>query len=322
MNKFRLRKNDPKEFNITKDEFKEATKESTEDGYVQVYPQKLKNAFAYCPGCNNPIVLVGIYRNIEGSKNPYGKHTGYSVPRIGEHNQILYENCKHASHLRGECPKDEVKTELTEYERLIYCSLRKYFDKIVYVLQESLGFEVTLNMARTMLYDFVTCNKHMYPLGTVNNLPWMLMYLSDYPLKPYGKRIAVGSVLYKELSKIDGVRFEKIDVNEDDSDVKKAFAKKYEVLKTEHYMEIAVLLMDHRRKRKGEDDAQEFVELEISHRYPNQEQRGNWIEDARYNVEIDQTRLQRIIRSKKAMSFRNEPLLEMAKQLMPNLETE
>lgn len=309
---FKLHKCDVKEYKLTKENFKRVTQEKTP--YIQRFPDKLKHGYAFCPGCGNPIQIVGLYAPIKGNIAPYAKHYGNNVPGIGFHNEFLYKNCKHATHMIGVCPKEVRKHIFTDFEKMIYNNMREYFDKSVYLLKESIGINITSEMAKCMLKDYRDSMGYMYPLHTTDNMPWMLMFLSDYSLDPYGKSIDINSEVYKKLNEIDTVVFEEIPVKESDSKYKKDFAKKYKVLKTSRYTQISVLFLKHERKKIDEDNIREYITMTIAHRYNNTD---DWIQDSSIYLELDDNHFQNIIHSEKAMSFRNNELLAIAESLLP-----
>ena len=80
MRVFKLHKCDIKEYTLTKENFKRLTQEK--DPYIQRFPDKEKHGYAFCPGCGNPIQIVGLYAPIKGDIPPYAKHYGKDVPGI------------------------------------------------------------------------------------------------------------------------------------------------------------------------------------------------------------------------------------------------
>lgn len=301
---FKIHKVDSTEYELTKDTFLRITR--GEDPYVQCFPKEL-HGYAYCPGCGNPIQIVGLFVPIKGGIAPYGKHYGDDVPGIGQHSEGLYRYCRFATKMYGKCPREERKTELTEYEISIRDSVKSYYDKIIYILRESIGINITRKMAVKLFNKYMLSQGYMYPLHTVNNSPWMLMYVSGFNINPYGKCIRIDSRLYDVLSKIDGVVFEDVSSSSEESD-NSYFSGKYKVLKTNKYTELSVIFVSHERKRIDDDTVDEYITMSIAHRYNSE---NNWIQDMDIIIDIDCNVFQRIISSSKAMNFRDTILLDM-----------
>lgn len=62
--------------------------------YYQHNPKGILTAYAICPGCNNPIELIGMIRQPK-DKRRYGKHCGYNVMGLAVNNVEDYHCCKY-----------------------------------------------------------------------------------------------------------------------------------------------------------------------------------------------------------------------------------
>ena len=69
MKRFKLHVGDITDYSISKEEYKRRTQEKSP--YIQ-WKNGKKNGYAVCPFCNNPIVIVGLYREIENNRSIYG----------------------------------------------------------------------------------------------------------------------------------------------------------------------------------------------------------------------------------------------------------
>ncbi len=329
MDRFRLHQHDKVDYEISKKSFKEQTQEK--EKYVRIINGQ-KQAFAICPGCTNPIQIVGIYRRIEGNQKPYGKHYRWDVDGLAENNEYVYQHCHFASHAYGKCPKEERVEEIGEYEKRLYENMKEYFDKVIYVLQKSTGIYITNEMAKDMLYNYVISNGYAFKQHTVGNAPWMLMYLSDYSFDPYGKWIAKTSKLYEQLKKLKTVKFEKIQCDKPSENAtaneKKRYewlkekSGKYEVLKTTSYTEISVLLFSYSRTKLSDGMESERAKFTIAHRHKGNDPNGGdeWVQDGAFYLDIDTSFFPNLIGSEKAMKYRDEKLLDIAGSVMPELE--
>lgn len=315
MRVFKLHSFDVKEEVLTKENFKKLTQERKP--YVQIFPGKEKNGFALCPCCNNPIRIVGLYRPIKNDIAAYAKHYEGDVPGVGKYNRYLYINCKYAINMRNVCPKEERNPELTQYGENIYDTVKKYFDKAIYVLQESIGINITSSMAEKMLCDYVYSYGCMYPFHTINNIPWMIMYLSDYSIELYGQCVRTDSEIYKKLQEIQCLYFEDIPIDEQSSESKKKFAKKYKILKAKKYTQISVLFQRHYREKKNDDEVSEYIYMTVSYRHNSDDK---WIYNSTIRVEIEDKWFQKLLHSGNAMKFRDTKLLQIAEENMPGTD--
>lgn len=60
-------------------------------GYVQKIGGEYKH-FAICPRCNNPVIILGIYKKIATA--PHARHAkGINLPDITNFNEYKYLNC-------------------------------------------------------------------------------------------------------------------------------------------------------------------------------------------------------------------------------------
>ena len=314
MKRFKLHQGDLNDFPIDRKTYKDKTQERKP--YVQRFPTQ-KNGYALCPYCDNPIVIIGLYRQVEGKPADYmyGKHYNGSVPGIGDHNEVTYLNCKYAVKAYNVCPKEQIKDQITDYERRIYRFMHDYYDKVIYVLQESIGYKIPTKMAEVMIQDYVYSQGYMYPPHTIDNSPWMLMCLSGYSIEPFRQRIKKDSPLFNILSKIKTVNFENIYISALASEYQKREADKYQLLVTSKYTEISILFRDYKRIKR-DNEMIEIITMTVSYRFNDQDM---WELAGAVDIEIDDSYLQNILNSKKAMQYRNTSILKIADDNMPKL---
>ena len=77
---------------------------------------------AVCPRCDNPVVILGIYRNIDVS--PHARHTrNIDIPDVAQYNEYKLERCpyhvKRANYIKEYVPETE------EPQRQNYTGLQK-----------------------------------------------------------------------------------------------------------------------------------------------------------------------------------------------------
>lgn len=144
--------------------------------YVEIEKDKPARYFAVCPACDNPIQIIGLYSKSDNSPSVYGKHYNKSI-EIAEYNKQMYYFCPYASH-KYAVTKDSRKTNLTDYERNIYNTLRENFDIAVKIIEQDTGLYISDKMARRMLINFWSAEGHMYYWATLYNIPWLLLFFS------------------------------------------------------------------------------------------------------------------------------------------------
>lgn len=177
MRKFKLRTGVSNPYEINAENFEKLTLK--QEPYHKVGKDGVPRDFGVCPACDNPIQLIGLYKKLENTGRPYGKHYSRSLS-FAPYNETAYRFCPYSSNSR-EVTKESRKKELTDYERNIYNAVRDYFDLAVYIIQQETGIYVGERMARRILEDYLSAEGHMYYWATLYNIPWMLLYRSSCP---------------------------------------------------------------------------------------------------------------------------------------------
>ena len=136
--------------------------------------RRFKQNFTVCPACDDPIQILGIYKKLENTDKPYGKHYNHSIA-IAAHNETMYRLRPYDGHYYN-VTRDSRKEEVTEYERTVYHSARENFDLAMYILEQDIGIYIAENIARQMLQEYVASEAHMYYWATLYNIPWMFLY--------------------------------------------------------------------------------------------------------------------------------------------------
>lgn len=170
-------------------------------------------------------------------------------------------------------------------------------------------------MAEVMIQDYVYSQGYMYPPHTIDNSPWILMYLSGYSIEPFRQCIKKDSPLFNILSKIKTVSFEDIYISTLASEHQKREADKYQLLVTSKYTEISILFRDYKRIKR-DNEMIEIITMTVSYRFHDQD---IWELAGAVDIEIDDSYLQNILNSKKAMQYRNTSILKIADDNMSKL---
>lgn len=167
--------------------------------YIQIINEEKKH-LALCPRCNNPVVVLGIYKRINVA--PHARHAkGINIPNIVKFNEYKYKHCpyhrKNANYVREYVPE----TEQAERQEL-YQITKEHFDKAIYLLQKGTGIYITLSMAEELAENYVAERAYNYIDATVYNIPWYLLYslMGGFPL--YHMLIKKNTIIYRHLRKL------------------------------------------------------------------------------------------------------------------------
>lgn len=149
-------------------------------GYMQAINGEVKH-LALCPRCNNPVVILGIYKKIDVA--PHARHSkGINIPSVVQYDEYKFENCpyhkKKANYIKEYVPE----TEEPQRQEL-YKIAKENYDKVIYLLQEETGIYITLTMAETLAENYVIMRAYNYIDATSYNIPWYLLYsFTGFPL--------------------------------------------------------------------------------------------------------------------------------------------
>ncbi|QAY32987.1 hypothetical protein ESN35_05910 [Bifidobacterium pullorum subsp. gallinarum] len=171
-------------------------REDTGQGRVSYY--------AVCPKCDNPIMLVGLFKQQEESrlKHPYGRHLRRDVPGLCVYRESNYLHCPFAdpNHepVRGVRPPDD-PAGLS-----VWRTMRDEFDHVAYAWETYSGIHLGEGLAERMLRVWKANAAWRYYDADYYNLPQMLFYGAGGRnlVKTFVRR---GSPLHERLSKIPEV---------------------------------------------------------------------------------------------------------------------
>ena len=115
--------------------------------YMQVIDGDKKH-LAVCPRCNNPVVILGIYKKIE--QKPHARHKkNINIPNVAEYNEYKYLNCpyhkKNAPYIKEYVPEAERPQRVELYQ-----IAKAHFDKAIYLLEKEIGIYINLDMAEKL----------------------------------------------------------------------------------------------------------------------------------------------------------------------------
>ena len=206
-------------FPIEKNQFENLTKMKPPyypDGENTMYP------LAVCPHCDNPVQIIGFYKEIK--RNPFGKHCTDTVKNLATYVESQYLTCPYKDPRRN-IPSDSLANELTPNMIEVRNTLRDYFDQVVYYAGQLTGTYISDKESEDRLQIFVNGQRWLYPWITINNLPWIFVYLS-WSKSLYGKLIRKSSPLEQSLLKYKKANLE--DFNKNYSKLMKKGTKYFE----------------------------------------------------------------------------------------------
>lgn len=155
-----------------------------------------KKHLAICPKCNNPVVILGVYKKIDTA--PHARHAkNMVIPGVATYNEYAYLNCPY-HRKRANYVKEYVSETEEPSRRELYQIARDNYDKAIYLLQEAIGIFITKEMARILAENYAAERAYNYIDATIYNIPWYLIYSHNgFPL--YHMIVKKGSTLYRHL---------------------------------------------------------------------------------------------------------------------------
>ena len=147
--------------------------------YYQIGTDGKMRHFAICPGCNNPIQIIGVEGRPDNMPHPYGKHYASSVVSLAPYSQEDFDGCPLAAKNSIAPDKTAKKTPASSLPAEILSVLRKDFDRVALVIQKAIGIKITVNLAERMLINYLAEEGFRYKHASLVNIPWIFAYMSD-----------------------------------------------------------------------------------------------------------------------------------------------
>lgn len=163
--------------------------------YMKMIDGDMKR-LALCPRCNNPVVILGIYKKINMA--PHARHAkGVNIPNVAQYDEYKFLHCpyhkKRANYVKEYVPETE-----EPQRRELYRIAREHYDRAIYLLQKETGIYITKAMAESLAENYAAMRVYNYIDATVYNIPWYLIY--SYPgFALHHMLVRKGSTLYKHL---------------------------------------------------------------------------------------------------------------------------
>ncbi|MET0017979.1 hypothetical protein [Oscillibacter sp.] len=154
--------------------------------------------FAVCPACDNPIQLIGLYKNTaESGRKPYGKHTCQTIPNLAEYDQDAYLDCPYSDPRRTP-PTARRKAE-SRLSRQIIQLLHDQFDRVIHILSKETGICFSTALSKKMLEGYIVREGWSFRNAAPYNLPWAFVE-GQVALPLYGQRICADCALHDAIA--------------------------------------------------------------------------------------------------------------------------
>lgn len=152
--------------------------------------------FAVCPACDNPVQLIGIFRNSpETGSKPYARHYPKDIVGLAKYDEAEYLDCPYSNKNWSTNTKRSPESKMGQN---IIELLKEQFDRVIYILEQDLEIKISKETARKMLQEYLACEGWTYRAATMNNLPWKFAETGcARPL--FGRWILVGGELERAL---------------------------------------------------------------------------------------------------------------------------
>ena len=255
--------------------------------------------YAVCPACDNPIQLIGLYAPIEGGRDPYGKHVNIDLPGVAKYSEFQYHICPYSKPNHGDLPREFALDEISDLHIEIYNTVRDYYDKIVYMMESILGARISKRVAEQLLDGYLSAKGYVYYYATLYNIPWMVLYMQ-------GRR-----TLYRSVLEDDGELARYFEATDDIELVPVDSDGKFVQMKEKRPAFYQYMLLHHRRGIEN-DEVHETVQVIVLRRDDIDDQKWEYVH--KYDLDINEYRFPALIASAKALEYRNDDLLEIAKK--------
>lgn len=282
----------------TREDFEIQTKNT--DKYVYIGTDGVKRGLAVCPSCDNPVRILGLFKPLS-DKQPYAQHHNKST-QIAIFNSENYIHCPYSN------PNAKQKFDISskqnvpsDFEKELYYEMRDYFDKVIYLLNKKLDIYISYDFAQRLLMSFINCYGYCDCMATHYNLPWILMD-SIQSFNLIGRGVKKQSKLWTFLSKRKDIELIP-SVKKSDYDIVKTRTQNFVILKG--------CFFAHTRRIDENDNIDEKITFGV---VDSEEVPANWIFKHKYSIDEFY-----FLNPCKSTDYRNQKLLDFAKELMPDL---
>ncbi len=262
--------------------------------YWRKNKKNVERYYAVCPLCDNPIQIIGLFKEHHDGRKPYGKHNKGDIEELAAYDEDAYLSCPY-SHPNQ--PKEQIRRQpdsKSGYE--IWNLLLTQFDRIVYIWNRTTGIRMSEAFAGQLLKIYIANEGWQFYNSNRYNLPFMLIYAERaYPL--INRWIRKESAVYTILKQNGSVRFEEIPGNGSYVIVKR---------KGSHFADISFYLTRH-KPEITEEHPNETFDIVVT-------ESGKKVGE--YTIDVSYEWLDRLMEIPEDKAKRNHGLLDAARRIM------
>lgn len=273
--------------------------------YYRIDPRGQESFFAVCPCCENPIQIVGLFKETkEAGRRPYGKHFKGSIPLLADYCEEDYYNCPY-SKPQLKTAKGKKRSGTSAVARATLRLLMEQFDRVIYLLSKDMEIYISPATAKDMLQSYVRNEGWLFKDASLHNLPWKFGE-AERGLKLFGRRIQPNGVLEQALRE-KCPEVELIPVSNSNSDTPLLQVRAH----NSSFVNLRYLLYNHKVKL---DDTGEHIEETIVFRvYRGEAPKIETILEKTIDIRTDY--FMNLISSSNAQ-YRNHTLLQIARETL------
>ena len=260
--------------------------------------------YAVCPECDNPIQIVGLYKETrESGRKLYGRHHKGDVPYLAKYSEEDYL----------ECPFSNPKWEKTPGKRSpnspianrILCAVKDQFDRVIYLLKRQTGIRIGENLAREMLKTYVKNEGWLFKEATLNNIPWIFGQCNP-AISLFGRVIKKDSEIYKAIKeKCPEVVFLPVDESKEYLQIKN---------KNGQFITLYFTFLNHQKIIENNERVRETMDFMVFKEINSNENETEII--FLETLPIESEYFANLALSKKYEDKRNQDLLNLAEQVI------
>lgn len=199
MHRFKLKTGIAPDYPIDKAVFEEQTR------MKKPYYLSEDVQYAVCPRCDNPAQIIGLYKRLENTPRPFGRHMRRSIPKLAEYSQERYDYCPLANPQKPD--PDKKLSSRDGLPNTLLALLLEQFDRVVYPLSKDTGIIFSDNLLKKMLQTFMDVDGCLYPWASTINLPWIFGYRAQLQ-SLYSQKIHKDGKLRRALEGVPNVAFD------------------------------------------------------------------------------------------------------------------
>ena len=174
----KFEKTTSKVYKINRNNFENITNKNRK--YIIPNKEGRNQYYAYCPECNNPIVLVNLFVTQDKNGDPakvYGKHSVIGNP-FDYFDEKKYQTCPLRKDNQISFGK-RAKHNDEEFAKKIQKIIIDNACKIKYFLSKTIGIQISDKLFIKYIQEFHQSQGYYYKGLTVGNLPYLILYLSN-----------------------------------------------------------------------------------------------------------------------------------------------